>query len=243
MLRITNLRAGYGAMTVLREVSLEVGLGECVGVLGANGAGKSTLLRAVSGFATVTGGELAVAGRSIRHRKPHQRARDGVLHVAEGRRLFPAMSVEENLRVAFDARVDRSSKQDWQRLVGETVYGLFPRLHERRHQAARSLSGGEQQMLAIGRALVLEPRVLMLDEPSTGLAPIVVDHIFDVLRDMVAHARMAVLVVEQRVDVLVGIVDRAYVLRSGELVARGGLAELRSSGALDAAFLGTGAPA
>ena len=239
VLAVDGLTAGYGSVTVLRDVSVHVAAGQVVGVLGANGAGKTTLLRALSGFATVTGGDITLGGTSLRRHKPHLRARAGLMHVAEGRRLFPAMTVTENLRVAFDARIEAVGPREWQRLVDGTVYELFPRLHERREHHARSLSGGEQQMLAIGRALIQEPRVLLLDEPSTGLAPIIVDHIMDALRSLAGDG-MAVVVVEQKVDVLEGLLDHAYVMRSGEIATEGDLQVLLESGALADAFFGTG---
>ena len=218
LLRTTGLTAGYGAVPVLHEVSIEVDLGQIVAVIGANGAGKSTLARALTGFARVFAGGIYVGDEDITAWSSERRARYGVVLVPEGRRLFPRLSVMDNLELAFFARRRALTREHRARLL-DHVFELFPVLRERREQLAGTLSGGQQQMLAIARALLLETRVLVLDEPSTGLAPILAQRIFADLQELVRTTRCACLLIEQRATAALGIATFGYVLERGRLAA------------------------
>ena len=233
MLEIRQLDAGYGDVQVLRGVDMHVGEGEIVSLVGANGAGKSTLIRTVMGSLPALSGEVRFLGERISGLPAHQVARLGVAQVMEGRRLFGHMDVEDNLLVGADVLRDkRRSREnlDW-------VYQLFPRLRERRRQLARSFSGGEQQMLAIGRALMTSPKLLLLDEPSIGLAPIMVKDIFDKL-PLINARGITILLVEQDVHRSLSMAGRGYVLEHGEIVMSGRGADLLADEGLRRAYLG-----
>ena len=233
MLGLTGVRAGYGTFQALFDVSLEVRAGEAVGVIGPNGAGKTTLMRVVSGLIRPTAGTVVMESVDLLATAPHRIVETGIAHVPESRRLFPRMSVEDNLRMgAFTP----SARPKFRRRL-DFVYELFPRLRERRRQLAGSMSGGEQQMCAIGRALMSEPRLLLLDEPSAGLAPVVVDQVFALLQRIRA-AGVTVLIVEQNVQQVLHVVDRAYVLEAGSIRAAGAAADLLQSDSIRAAYLG-----
>jgi branched-chain amino acid transport system ATP-binding protein len=207
MLSLVDVSAGYGSFRALFDVSLEVAAGETVGVIGPNGAGKTTLMRVISGLVAAFGGGITLEGRSIAGMPAHRIVERGIAHVPENRRLFPKLSVEDNLRIgAFipKARAHFAEQLAW-------VYQLFPRLQERRQQPAGTLSGGEQQMCAIGRALMSRPRLLLMDEPSAGLAPLVVQEVFDLIRRIRAEG-LTVLIVEQNIQQVLEVVDRAYLL-------------------------------
>jgi len=211
-LQLEALDVRYGGVHAVRGLSFEVAPGEIVGLIGANGAGKSSTLHAIMGIAPVTGGDIRLGGESLRGRRPEDIARSGVALVPEGRRIFAELTVEENLRLGLAAR--RSpGPPDW---VLSDVYALFPVVEEFRERNAGALSGGQQQQLAIARALVAEPDVLLLDEPSLGLAPAVVDVVFDALA-AIRERGLAVLLVEQRAQRTVAIADRSHVLANGEL--------------------------
>jgi branched-chain amino acid transport system ATP-binding protein len=233
VLEIVNLSAAYGAFQALFGVDLRVAPGEAVGVIGPNGAGKTTLMRVISGLLPPRTGTIEFHGQPLAGLPPHRILAHGIAHVPENRRLFPKLTVEENLRMGAylpDARRrfrDRSAR----------VYELFPRLKERRTQVAGTLSGGEQQMCAIGRALMSEPRLLLLDEPSAGLAPVVVEQIFDLVQRIRAQG-LTVLVVEQNVQQLLEVVDRAYLLEAGRIKLAGMAAELKSHEVVQQAYLG-----
>ncbi len=229
LLDVVDLRAGYGALQVLHGVSLHVQPGEFVAVVGANGAGKSTLLRALMGLIPAQG-TVTFRGQDLLAQPPHRRAAGGIAYVPEGRRVFPSLTVEENLLAGLHA-TSRSAAQ-----ALPEVYELFPRLAERRRQAARTLSGGEQQMLAMGRALVLDPVLLVADEVSLGLAPVVVDRIFDVMVEM-HRAGRAVLLAEQNVRISLEAATRAYVLDTGRVGLTGSAAELRNDPRIVEAYL------
>ncbi len=207
-----NLEIRYGPVPVVRGLSLEVRPGEIVGVIGPNGAGKTTTLRAIMGVVPIYGGDVRLCGRSLRGRPPEAVAREGVALVPEGRRIYPAFTVAENLKLGFVARRDRVNAERDRRELLE----LFPVLAEFADRQAGHLSGGQQQQLAIARALASQPDVLLLDEPSLGLAPIVVDAVFDMLR-VIARRDVAVLVVEQRAQRTVALADRTHVLTSGSV--------------------------
>ncbi|MFL6573424.1 MAG: ABC transporter ATP-binding protein [Burkholderiales bacterium] len=231
MLSLDRVSAGYGDFQALFGVSLEVNAGEAVAVIGPNGAGKTTLLRAISKLVEPSAGDIRLEGRSLAPLPAHEVVAHGIAHVPENRRLFPRLSVEENLRMgAFTAR-----KQFAERLA--TVYGLFPRLKERSKQSAGTLSGGEQQMCAIGRALMSGPKLLLLDEPSAGLAPVVVQSIFALVRRICAQG-YTVLIVEQNIRQVLKVVSRAYLLEAGRIGLSGSAQELLGSREIQKAYLG-----
>jgi branched-chain amino acid transport system ATP-binding protein len=233
LLDVKALHAGYGALDVLRGIDLTVGSGELVAVLGPNGAGKSTLLRTISRIDTdVRSGEITFDGHDLLRASTVQGVRYGCLHVPEGRQLFTELSVDDNIRLgAFSA--DRTTLAT----DAAAVYARFPALAEQKAQTAFSLSGGEQQMLAIGRALMAKPRLLMLDEPSTGLAPQIVEQIFGILADL-KRAGTAVLIVEQNAYLTLKHADRAYVLENGEIALSGTAAELTADPRVRTIYLG-----
>ncbi|MET4577927.1 ABC transporter ATP-binding protein [Ottowia thiooxydans] len=233
LLEVKNLDSGYGDVQVLTNVSIKVDAGEIVSIVGANGAGKSTLIRAIMGTLPAKAGEIHFDGRRIDGVEPHMIARAGIAQVMEGRRLFGHMPVEDNLLIGGDILRDKAR----QRENLEWIYGMFPRLKERRHQLARSFSGGEQQMLAIGRALMTSPKLLLLDEPSIGLAPIMVKFIFDKL-PAVRDRGITILLVEQDVHRSLNMSSRGYVLEHGEIVLSGTGQELLGNERLRAAYLG-----
>jgi branched-chain amino acid transport system ATP-binding protein len=211
-LRVESLSVRYGAVAAVRDLSFTVEPGEIVGLIGANGAGKSSTLHAIMGLAPLAGGEVSLAGTSLRGRRPEDVARSGIALVPEGRRIFAELSVEENLRLGLAARRSRGDASG----VLRSVYDLFPIVEEFRRRQAGVLSGGQQQQLAIARALVAEPDVLLLDEPSLGLAPAIVDVVFAALT-AIRDRGLAVLLVEQRAQRTVALADRSHVLANGEL--------------------------
>jgi branched-chain amino acid transport system ATP-binding protein len=230
VLELRGVEARYGPVKALHGVSLQVGDGELVAVLGANGAGKTTTLRAISGTVRRSG-DVVFAGKKL-PRRPDATARAGIAHVPEGRGTFSDLSVWENLRLgAYTRRAN--VRQEAQR-----VYEFFPRLEERRDQQAGTLSGGEQQMLALGRAMMARPELLLLDEPSLGLAPIVVGEIFDVLERMKSREGISVLVVEQNATLALAHAARAYVLEVGNVVVEGTSDELRANESVRKSYLG-----
>ena len=233
MLELREVSAGYGAFQALFGVSMRVEAGEAVAVIGANGAGKTTLLRVVSGLLPAAGGRIAMEGVDLRAVAPHRIVETGIAHVPESRRLFPRLSVEHNLKMG--AFVPAARKRFTERL--DYVYGLFPRLKERRHQLAGTMSGGEQQMCAIARALMSGPKLVLLDEPSMGLAPVVVAQVFDLVRRIRAEG-YTVLIVEQNVAQVLKAVDRAYLLEVGRIKAAGSAAELLASEDVRKAYMG-----
>jgi branched-chain amino acid transport system ATP-binding protein len=233
LLEISNINVFYGRVQALRGVSISVDAGEIVALIGSNGAGKTTTLRTVSGLMHPTGGKIVFDGHELQQTKAHQIVKFGICQSPEGRRLFPRMTVFDNLMMGTYARKDLSGLQD----DIAHVYDLFPRLKERTKQLAGTLSGGEQQMLAIGRALMARPRLLMLDEPSLGLAPILVETIFKVCTDINAQG-MPILLVEQNASKALEIAHRAYVLETGSIVQTGTGKELLSSPDVQRAYLG-----
>jgi len=233
LLEVRDLCAGYGPTDVLHEVGFEVAEGGITTVLGANGAGKTTLLRAVCGLIRRRG-QVRFGGQPIERRVTEDIVRLGLAHVPDGRGTFVQLSTEENLRVGAITRRDRRAVQDDM----ERMYGYFPRLRERREQQAGTLSGGEQQMLAIARALMLRPRLLVLDEPSLGLAPLVTAEVVETLRTVTAETGTAVLLVEQNADLALGFAGRAYVLEAGTIALSGAAAELKGDESVRKAYLG-----
>ena len=233
MLTLVGVSAAYGSVPAVDGVTIEVGEGEAVGLLGANGAGKSTTLRAISGLVRLTAGTIRFAGADIAALPPYRIAELGIAHVPEGRQVFPELTVQENLEMG--AYVPRAKAERSGTL--EMVYSIFPVLAERRRQRAGTMSGGEQQMLAVGRGLMLKPRLLMLDEPSLGLAPVVTDLTFEKIREIHLMGT-AILLVEQNVSRALTLVQRGYVLEGGRAIIHGTSAELANNKQVQAAYLG-----
>ncbi|WP_349259395.1 ABC transporter ATP-binding protein [Oligoflexus sp.] len=234
LLQLDQVSVHYGGIQALRDVSLSVASGEIVTLIGANGAGKTSCLRAISGLIKIGGGSIQWNGQDLKKMDAAHRVRLGLAHAPEGRMVLAQQSVEDNLKLgAFVHRRDRASAE--QSL--EEAYQLFPRLRERRHQSAGTLSGGEQQMLAIGRALMARPKLLLLDEPSLGLAPLVVAEIFDRMRGL-NEKGMALLLVEQNAQLALRLAQRAYVLESGQIVLEGKAQDLLRDSRVRTAYLG-----
>ena len=232
ILKVENMKVYYGAIHAIKGISFHVDQGEVVTLIGANGAGKSTTLQTVSGLLRSRTGSIQFCGENISNVPSHKIVEKGLAQVPEGRRIFLQMSVEENLEMG--AYTQRSSGVDEDL---EKVYTQFPRLKERRRQIAGTLSGGEQQMLAIGRALMSHPRLLMLDEPSMGLAPILVEQIFDIIRQLHEDGT-TILLVEQNAQMALSVADRAYVMETGKITLSGTGAELAASDEVKKAYLG-----
>jgi branched-chain amino acid transport system ATP-binding protein len=233
MLELKNVSAGYGTFQALFDVTLNVAAGEAVAVIGPNGAGKTTLLRVISKLIDASAGEVLMEGRRVNDVEPHRVIELGIAHVPENRRLFPRLTVEENLRIGAFVPSARAHFAD--RLAH--AYELFPRLKERREQMAGTLSGGEQQMCAIARGLMSKPKLLLLDEPSAGLAPVIVQRIFEFVRRIRAEG-YTVLIVEQNVQQVLKVVDRAYLLEVGRIKTSGRAAELAASDEIRRAYVG-----
>ena len=234
MLEVSALEVRYGSVAAVRGVSLRVAEGEVVAVIGPNGAGKTSMLRAISGLVSGSGGRVTLDGREISRWKAHRIVTLGLAHAPEGRRLFSQMTVLENLNMGAYRRRSRAEI----RRTLEAVERRFPRLAERRAQLAGTLSGGEQQMLAIGRALMAEPRLLLLDEPSFGLAPMVVREIGRIIQSINREQGVSVLLVEQNARMALGIASRAYVMEMGQIALTGASADLAGSPHVKAAYLG-----
>lgn len=230
ILNVENINVFYGNIHALKDVSLEVNEGEVVALIGANGAGKSTTLKTISGLMHPKSGDITFMNENIAHAEAYSLVSKGLAHVPEGRRIFLQMSVMENLEMgAYTTGMDKAELKK--------VFDRFPRLLERKNQIAGTLSGGEQQMLAMGRALMSKPKLLMLDEPSMGLAPILVQQIFDIIKEL-HNAGTTILLVEQNAEMALRIADRAYVLESGRIALSGTGKELANSEAIKKAYLG-----
>jgi branched-chain amino acid transport system ATP-binding protein len=233
MLQLNAVDAGYASFQALFGVSLEVNAGEAVGVIGPNGAGKTTLMRVISGLIRPRAGMIVMEGTDVVKTPPHLIVSLGIAHVPENRRLFPRLTVEDNLKMG--AFMPEARKKFAERLA--FVFDLFPRMKERRNQMAGTLSGGEQQMCAIGRALMSDPKLLLLDEPSAGLAPVVVQQVFELVKRIRASG-LTVLIVEQNVQQVLKVVDRAYLLEAGSIRASGTAEEMRNDESIKQAYLG-----
>ena len=231
MLKVDDIHVYYGSIHAVKGVSFEVNEGEVVTLIGANGAGKSTILKTVSGLMHPRSGSISFCGQDIAHTEAYKLLRTGLAHVPEGRRIFLQMSVQENLEMGAYINKEVSQKDL------DMVFNYFPRLKERRKQIAGTLSGGEQQMLAMSRALMSHPKLMMLDEPSMGLAPILVDQIFEIIKELHRNGT-TILLVEQNARKALQIADRAYVLETGNITLSGTGAELASSDAVKKAYLG-----
>ena len=232
MLEVKGLRSAYGRIEVLKSVDLEVRAGEVVALVGSNGAGKTTLLRSLSGVQPITGGAIRFNGERIDRLSPHQRVERGITQSPEGRQVFGPLTVEDNLRLGAYRRRDKEINQDRDR-----IYAMFPILAEKRHLLAGGLSGGQQQMLAIGRALMGRPKLLLLDEPSLGLSPLLVDQILDAIVSL-RRDGITVLLVEQNASAALGIADRGYVLETGKVAHSGAGSALLADPQVKAAYLG-----
>ena len=232
MLELQDLQVSYGGIRALKGVSIQVNEGEIVSLIGANGAGKSTTLRAISGLERAQSGKILYNGEDITGKPSKYMVQNGLILVPEGRLIFPDMTVLENLKIGAYLRNDRDVEADIQRM-----YSLFPRLKERAWQMAGTLSGGEQQMLAVGRALMSKPKLLMMDEPSLGLAPLVVKDIFSIIRT-IRDSGVTVLLIEQNANAALKVADRGYVLETGRITLEGSGRGLLSNPAVRAAYLG-----
>ena len=233
MLELKNLNAGYGSFQALFSVNLEVKKGEAIAVIGPNGAGKTTLLRTISGMLPVQSGNLSMEGTSLKDVPPYRIIDFGIAHVPENRRLFSSMSIEDNLRMGAytpNARPHFEERLDF-------IFDLFPRLKERRSQITGTLSGGEQQMCAIGRALMSSPKLLLMDEPSAGLAPVIVNQVFQLVQQ-IRDQGLTVLIVEQNIEQVLKIVDRAYLMEVGAIKISGKAEELIQSESIRKAYVG-----
>jgi branched-chain amino acid transport system ATP-binding protein len=235
MLEVENIQVFYGEIHALKGISLQVEQGEIVALLGNNGAGKTTTLKTISGLLRPRAGRILLEGRAINEVPPHEIVALGVAHAPEGRRIFNRLTVTENLEMGAYLRSDGAIGEDIER-----AFTLFPRLNERRAQVAGTLSGGEQQMLAIGRALMARPRILLLDEPSMGLAPILVEQIFQTVED-INRQGTTILLVEQNAAMALSIAHRGYVLETGNIALQGSAAELQEHPDVKRAYLGEGA--
>lgn len=233
MLKVNDINVYYGNIHALKGVSLDINQGEIVTLIGANGAGKSTLLKTLSGLLKPKTGEIVFEGEHVAGKVPQLIVKRGISQVPEGRRVFANMSVEENLELGAYLRKDRKGIQE----DFEKIYQLFPRLLERKKQLSGTLSGGEQQMLAMGRALMARPRLLLLDEPSMGLAPLLVKTIFQIIEE-INKTGTTILLVEQNANMALSIADRAYVIETGKIVASGLAEELSASDQIRKAYLG-----
>ena len=234
MLKLTDVTVCYGSFTAIKQVNIEVTKGEIVVLLGANGAGKSTTFRSISGISKLAQGEIYFQEFPIGGRAPDKNVQAGIVQCAEGRKLFPQMSVQENLKMG--AYVHRKKKAEIKNSL-ENVYHLFPILKEKLHDEAGSLSGGQQQMLAIGRALMSKPKLLMLDEPSVGLAPLIVEQMFQVIEE-INREGITVLLAEQNANAALSIADKGYVFENGEIVVKGTAEELLANDEVRKAYIG-----
>ncbi|BCG47018.1 Branched-chain amino acid ABC transporter, ATP-binding protein LivF [Citrifermentans bremense] len=232
MLKVENISVNYGAIKALQNVSFQINQGEIVALIGANGAGKTTILNTISNIVPSVAGKITYLDREITKLPPHEIVKLGISQVPEGRRVFAKMSVLENLEMGAYTRSDNEIGSDM-----EKIFQRFPRLNERKKQAAKTLSGGEQQMLAMGRALMCRPKLLLLDEPSMGLAPMLVEQIFQIIQEINASGT-TILLVEQNANMALSIAHRAYVLETGEVVLQGDAKELASNPEVRKAYLG-----
>ena len=232
MLKVENINVYYGAIHAIKDVSFEVEEGEIVTLIGANGAGKSTILKTISGLLHTRTGSIHYEGKDLKGIAPHNIVKMGVAHVPEGRRMFSRMTVEENLQMGAFTQPASSLSDSL-----ENVYSRFPRLKERRKQEAGTLSGGEQQMLAMGRALMSKPKLMMMDEPSMGLAPILVEQIFDIIKEL-NQAGSTILLVEQNALMALSVANRGYVLETGRIVLNASAKDLLNNDSVKKAYLG-----
>jgi len=233
MLSVNNLQVHYGMIQAIKDVSFEVNEGEVIALIGANGAGKTTILHTVSGLLQPTKGSVIFEGQDITKVPAHKIVSLGMAHVPEGRRVFAQLTVLENLKLGAYTRKDKNEMEE----TLQMIYKRFPRLEERKNQVAGTLSGGEQQMLAMGRALMSHPKIILMDEPSMGLSPIFVEEVFKIIRDISAEG-VTVLLVEQNAKKALNIADRAYVLETGNIILQGDAKKLMNDESVKKAYLG-----
>lgn len=233
MLEIKRVNAGYGDLEVLYDISMEVKEGEVVSLVGSNGAGKTTLLRIISGLKSISSGEVLWYGKDIVNQPAYERPTIGIAHIPQGRGVLATLSVKENLMMGAYVKSAKPKRKEKM----EEIYGLFPILKDRMNQVAGTLSGGQQQMLAIGRALMMEPKLLILDEPSLGLAPIVVDEVFEIIKNIRTKG-VSILIIEQNLLQSLSISDRGYVLETGRIVIKGPAQDLLKNPDIKKAYLG-----
>lgn len=233
MLEIQDIRVNYGMINAIKGISFSVDKGEVIALIGANGAGKTTTLHTISGLLRPKSGQILFNGLDITKVQPHKIVSMGIAHVPEGRRVFSQLSVMDNLKMGAFTRSDAKEKEE----TLETVFSRFPRLKERMNQAAGTLSGGEQQMLAMGRALMSRPQIILMDEPSMGLSPLLVSEVFDII-ESISKSGTTVLLVEQNAKKALSIADRAYVLETGKIVLSGNAADLINDDSVKKAYLG-----
>lgn len=233
MLKVENLDVYYGVIHAIKKVSFEVNEGEIVALIGANGAGKTSIMHAISGLVKNNGGQISFLDKNITKTPAHKIIAEGLAQVPEGRRIFSQLSVEDNLEMGAYLRTDSKIQEDL-----EKIYQRFPRLKERKHQLAGTLSGGEQQMLAMGRALMSKPKLLLLDEPSMGLSPILVNEIFEIIQEINHEDGVTVLLVEQNANKALSIANRAYVLETGKVTVSGDADEVANNPKVREAYLG-----
>ena len=233
MLSVNNLQVHYGMIQAIKDVSFEVNEGEVIALIGANGAGKTTILHTVSGLLQPTKGSVIFEGQDITKVPAHKIVSLGMAHVPEGRRVFAQLTVLENLKLGAYTRKDKNEMEETLKMI----YKRFPRLEERKNQVAGTLSGGEQQMLALGRALMSHPKIILMDEPSMGLSPIFVEEVFKIIRDISAEG-VTVLLVEQNAKKALNIADRAYVLETGNIILQGDAKKLMNDESVKKAYLG-----
>ena len=233
MLSVNNLQVHYGMIQAIKDVSFEVNEGEVIALIGANGAGKTTILHTVSGLLQPTKGSIIFEGQDISKVPAHKIVSLGMAHVPEGRRVFAQLTVLENLKLGAYTRKDKNEMEETLKMI----YKRFPRLEERKNQIAGTLSGGEQQMLAMGRALMSHPKIILMDEPSMGLSPIFVEEVFKIIRDISAEG-VTVLLVEQNAKKALNIADRAYVLETGNIILQGDAKKLMNDESVKKAYLG-----
>lgn len=233
MLKVENLEVCYGVIKAIKGVSFEVNQGEVIALIGANGAGKTTILHTVTGLVEASGGSIEFEGRNLLKTPPHKIVSMGMAHVPEGRRIFQELSVLENLKLGAFTRKDKNEISQTLKMV----YERFPRLEERKNQVAGTLSGGEQQMLAMGRALMSHPKIILMDEPSMGLSPLLVTEIFNIIND-ISKSGTTVLLVEQNAKKALSVANRAYVLETGKIVLEGEASKLMNDDSVKKAYLG-----
>jgi branched-chain amino acid transport system ATP-binding protein len=237
MLKVDNLFVSYGGITAVRGMSIKLNQGELVSLIGSNGSGKTSLLRAISGLVDVEKGTISIGEKDITHMHAHDRVKLGLAHCPEARKIFGQQSVRDNLLLGAYLRFKNEKKSEIEKTI-EEVYDIFPKLRDRQNQLAGTMSGGEQQMLAIGRALMLKPKILILDEPSMGLAPVIIDEVFNVIGKIKEKKTTSILLVEQLASRALALADRAYVLEQGVVRIEGTGKELQNSSEVRSAYLG-----
>lgn len=237
MLKVNGIYSGYGVVEVLKDCSIEINQGEILSIIGANGVGKTTLVNTISGMVRCNKGKIHWQGKDITNLPPHQRVKDGIVQVPEGRQIFGELTVAENLKLGAFNWISNRNKALYREEL-DKVYELFPRLYERKNQKAGTMSGGEQQMLALGRALMSLPKLIMLDEPSLGLAPLIVDMLFVAIKNLNSQLKLPMILIEQNAEIALEVCDRGYVMEAGKIVLSGRGDELARNPKVKEIYLG-----